>query len=58
MDQSLGLGVKVFGVYRILLTVKCLKSVRSFGAFLIFDNLLSRTYLVVEQNGPNFGPQR
>ncbi len=29
---------------------------RSFGAFSIFDNLISRKRLVVEQTGPNFGP--
>ncbi len=31
-------------------------SLGSFGAFPIFDDLVSRKRLVVEQNGPKFGP--
>ncbi len=29
-----------------------------FGAFRIFDNFITRKQLFVEQNEPNFGPQR
>ncbi len=32
-------------------------SLRSFGAFLIFSNLVSRERLVVERNGPKCGPR-
>ncbi len=31
-------------------------SLGSFGAFSIFDNLVSQKRLVVERNGPKFGP--
>ncbi len=33
-------------------------SLGSFGAFPIFGNLVSRKEVVVERNGPKFGPQR
>ncbi len=32
-------------------------SLGSFSAFPIFDNLVSRKRLVIEQNGPKFGPR-
>ena len=31
-------------------------SLGSFGAFPFFDDLVSRKWLVVQQNGPKFGP--
>ncbi len=50
-------GAGVFAVYTILLTVQCFKvSPRSFGAFPIFDNLVSGKWLDVERNGLNVGP--
>ncbi len=30
---------------------------RSFGAFLIFDNIVSQKWLVVERNRGKFGPR-
>ena len=49
---------QVFSVCRVVLTVKCaIKfSLWSFGAFLIFRDLVSWKLLVVEQNGLKFGP--
>ena len=47
-----------FSVYRILLTAKCSSSMGLFGVFLNLDYLVSRKRLVIEQNGPKFGPPR
>ena len=49
----------IFSVYKVLLTLRWLRSfsLGSLGAFPIFDNLVSRTRLVVEQNGVKFGAQ-
>ncbi len=38
-------------VYKVLLTLKCLRSFGVFPIFPIFDNLVSRKRLVSEKNG-------
>ncbi len=56
LTEIWALGVSM-NVYRVHLTVMCFKfSLGSFGAFPIFDNFLSRKWLVVGGNGPKFGP--
>ncbi len=48
-------GVSVY-IYRTLLIVKRSKTGHSM-MFSIFDNLFSRTRLVIERNGAKFGPR-